>query len=69
MPACRRMHKEPFEKEPLAPGEIKVARLSERSNLTVERVRFWSNEMNEPRFFLALIPKKPRTLRPPRFSS
>jgi enterochelin esterase-like enzyme len=57
MPACRRMHKEPFEKEPLAPGEIKVARLSERSNLTVERVRFWSNEMNEPRFFLALIPK------------
>ena len=57
MPACRRMHKEPFEKEPLAPGEIKVARLSERANLTVERVRFWSNEMNEPRFFLALIPK------------
>ena len=57
MPACRRMHKEPFEKEPLSPGQIQVARLSERTHLTVERVRFWSNEMNEPRFFLALIPK------------
>ena len=50
-------HKEPFEKEPLARGEIKVARLSERGNLFVERVRFWSDEMNEPRFFLALVPK------------
>jgi enterochelin esterase-like enzyme len=57
MPACRRMHKEPFEKAPLFPGQIEVVRLSERANLTVERVRFWSNEMNEPRFFLALIPK------------
>ena len=50
-------HKEPFERVPLAPGEIQVARLSERANLFVERVRFWSNEMNEPRFFLALVPK------------
>jgi enterochelin esterase-like enzyme len=57
MPACRRMHKEPFEKAPLSPGQIEVVRLSERANLAVERVRFWSNEMNEPRFFLALIPK------------
>jgi enterochelin esterase-like enzyme len=55
--ACRRMHKEPFEKEPLAPGQIEVVRLSERANLEVERIRFWSKEMNEPRFFLALVPK------------
>ena len=61
MPACRRMHKEPFEKAPLSPGQIEVVRLSERANLTVERVRFWSNEMNEPRFFLALIPKTTKT--------
>ena len=54
--ACRQ-HKEAFEKAPLSPGQIEVARLSERTNLYVERVRFWSNEMNEPRFFLALIPK------------
>jgi S-formylglutathione hydrolase FrmB len=51
------MHKEPFEKAPLAPGQIERVRLSERANLVVERVRFWSNEMNEPRFFLALVPK------------
>lgn len=61
MPACRRTHKEPFEKAPLSPGQIEVVRLSERANLAVERVRFWSNEMNEPRFFLALIPKTPKT--------
>lgn len=55
--ACRRMHKEPFEKAPLSPGQIEVVRLSKRANLSVERIRFWSNEMNEPRFFLALVPK------------
>ncbi len=56
LPACRQ-HKEAFEKAPLAPGQVEVVRLSERTNLAVERVRFWSNEMNEPRFFLALVPK------------
>ena len=56
LPACRQ-HKEAFEKAPLAPGQIEVVRLSERGNLVVERIRFWSNEMNEPRFFLALVPK------------
>jgi len=57
--SCGRMHKEPFEKAPLARGEIQVVRLGEESHLFVERVRFWSDEMNEPRFFLALIPKAP----------
>lgn len=57
MAACGRMHKQPFEKLPLAPGQIETAKLSERTNLTVERIRFWSTEMNEPRFFLALVPK------------
>ena len=52
-----RQHKEPFEKVPLAPGQIEVAHLSERANLVVERIRFWSHEMNQPRFFLALVPK------------
>jgi enterochelin esterase-like enzyme len=53
--ACQ--HKEAFEKAPLSPGQIEVVRLSERTNLAVERIRFWSSEMNEPRFFLALVPK------------
>jgi enterochelin esterase-like enzyme len=56
LPSCVQ-HKEAFEKAPLARGQIEVVRLSERTNLSVERVRFWSNEMNEPRFFLALVPK------------
>jgi enterochelin esterase-like enzyme len=55
--ACQ--HKEAFEKAPLSPGQIEVVRLSERNNLAVERIRFWSKEMNEPRFFLALVPKTP----------
>jgi enterochelin esterase-like enzyme len=54
---CRRMHKEPFEKAPLAPGQIETVRLSERANLVVERLRFRSAELNEPRFLLALVPK------------
>jgi enterochelin esterase-like enzyme len=53
---CRE-RKEAFEKVPLAPGQIEVAHLSERAHLTVERIRFWSKEMNEPRFFLVLLPK------------
>jgi enterochelin esterase-like enzyme len=61
LPACWQ-HKEAFEKAPLAPGQIEVVRLSERTNLTVERIRFWSKEMNEPRFFLALVPKSPVAL-------
>jgi enterochelin esterase-like enzyme len=56
---CRRLHKEPFEKVPLAPGQIEVARLSGTANLVVERIRFWSAEMNQPRFLLALVPKPP----------
>ncbi|MGO9229819.1 MAG: alpha/beta hydrolase [Bryobacteraceae bacterium] len=49
----------PFEKAPLAHGQLEVAQVSETGRLTVERVRFWSDEMNEPRFFLALVPKPP----------
>ena len=56
---CGRMHKEPFEKAPLARGQVQVVRLGEEQHLYIERVRFWSDEMNEARFFLALIPKAP----------
>jgi len=58
---CRRMHKQPFEKAPLAPGQIEAVRLAERTNLVVERLRFRSAELNEPRFLLALVPKAPAT--------
>jgi enterochelin esterase-like enzyme len=52
----------PFEKAPLARGQVEVARVSETASLTVERIRFWSEELNEPRFFLALVPKAPTRL-------
>jgi enterochelin esterase-like enzyme len=56
---CRATHKEPFEKAPLGRDQIEVVRLSQKANLVIERIRFWSKEMNEPRFFLALVPKRP----------
>jgi enterochelin esterase-like enzyme len=51
-----------FEKAPLARGEVDTTRISEKTNLVVERIRFWSDVMNEPRFFLALVPKTPPQL-------
>jgi enterochelin esterase-like enzyme len=54
--------KYPFEKVPLARGQVETARISETAHLTVERIRFWSEEMDEPRFFLALVPKTPASL-------
>lgn len=54
---CRRMHKQAFEKAPLVRGQVEVVRVSETAGLAVDRIRFWSNEMAEPRFFLALVPK------------
>src|ERR1039457_2143549 len=55
------MHKQPFEKAPLVAGQLETARLAQRSHLVVERLRFWWAQMNEPRFFLALVPKAPAT--------
>jgi len=54
---CRRLHKEAFEKVPLVRGQVEVVRVSETGGLAIDRVRFWSDEMSEPRFFLALVPK------------
>ena len=54
---CRRMHKQAFEKAPLVRGQVEVVRVSETAGLAVDRIRFWSNKMAEPRFFLALVPK------------
>jgi len=51
--------KEPFEKVALAHGQVEVAQISETAQLTIERIRFWSDALNEPRFFLALVPKTP----------
>lgn len=53
----RRFTQEPWELEPLARGEIEVKRLESRADLLLERVRFYSDVMDAPRFFLSLIPK------------
>jgi enterochelin esterase-like enzyme len=55
--SCRRQY--PFEKVPLTPGEVERVKISETAHLNVERIRFWSDEMKEPRFFLTLVPKTP----------
>ncbi len=54
---CGATRKEPWETAPVKPGEIEVTLLPDRNGLRVERIRFFSVEMSEPRFFLALLPK------------
>jgi len=52
------MHKQPFEKAPLVPGQIETARLpSGPKPGGWNGLRFWSAEMNEPRFMLVLVPR------------
>jgi enterochelin esterase-like enzyme len=59
MSGGKRLEMEPFEKLPLAPGQIQVTRVSETSLLVVDRIRFWSERMRQACFFLALVPKPP----------
>lgn len=53
--SCRRQL--PFEKVPLAPGQVEFSSIAETGNLKVERLRFWSDALQEARFFLILVPK------------
>ena len=54
---CERDRKEPWETAPLARGQVEVTTLGAQPNVGIERVRFFSAEMDAPRFFLALIPR------------
>jgi enterochelin esterase-like enzyme len=60
MSSRKRLAKEPFETSPLVQGQIEVTRVSETSLLVVDRIRFWSERMQQPRFLLVLSPKAPR---------
>jgi enterochelin esterase-like enzyme len=51
------MKKEPWETAPLRADQVEVTPIADQSNLSIERVRFFSAEMHEPRFFIALVPK------------
>ena len=59
---CSHLKKEPWETAPLAADQVEVTPLQVEPYLAVERVRFFSAEMKEPRFFIALVP---RTKDPP----
>ena len=54
--------REPWETALLKPDQVEVTPLKQEPELSIERVRFFSAEMKEPRFFIALIP---RTQAPP----
>ena len=60
--SLERFKEEPWEKAPLRKDQIEVTRLGEQGNLTIERVRFFSEEMNGPRFFLALVTRTGKPL-------
>jgi len=59
MSSRKRLRPEAFERVPLASGQIEVTRLSETRLLAVDRIRFWSERMQQPRYFLVLGPKAP----------
>ena len=54
---CRSNKKEPWEEAPLRPDQVEQVTLQEEAALRIDRVRFFYRELNEPRFFLALVPK------------
>lgn len=54
--ACTWPKREPWELAPLPPDGVESTRLVTRPPLRIDRVRFHSAEVGEPRFFLALVP-------------
>jgi len=59
MSGRKRLKAEAFERVPLASGQIEVTRISETRLLVIDRIRFWSERMQRPRYFLVLAPKAP----------
>ena len=59
MSSRHRLKMDAFEKVPLAPRQIDVTHLSETRLLVVDRIRFWSERMKQPRYLLVLAPKAP----------
>jgi enterochelin esterase-like enzyme len=56
------MKKEAWEIAPLGENELQRVRLADGETIIIERVRFFSREMTEPRFFIVLAPKATRPL-------
>ncbi len=54
--ACFSPSREPWELAPLARGQVESTRLATGQVIDIDRVRFYSAELDEPRFFLALVP-------------
>jgi enterochelin esterase-like enzyme len=54
--ACRFHRVAPWERTPLREGQVEKVRLTESADFFVDRVRFFSEELQEPRFFLILTP-------------
>ena len=55
--SCTWPKREPWELTPLPAGGVESTRLGTTPPLYVDRVRFHSVEIGEPRFFLALVPE------------
>jgi hypothetical protein len=53
---CRAAWKAPWERAPLGRGAVEATSLRSGPVFDLERVRFWSRELDEPRFVLVLKP-------------
>ena len=54
--ACARHYVAPWELAPLGPGRVESVRLANGPEFQVDRIRFFSEELGAPRFFLVLTP-------------
>lgn len=54
--ACTSVRREAWETAPLPQDGLEITRLQSGPALNIDRVRFWFAELQEPRFFLALVP-------------
>lgn len=54
--ACRFHRTAPWERLPIPQGEVEKTRIGESHGFLIDRVRFFSEDLQQPRFFLVLTP-------------
>ncbi len=59
---CRSEKKEAWEIAPLGQDQVEQVVLEDQAILRIDRIRFYSREMKDPWFFLALVPKSEKAL-------
>ena len=62
MSGCRTEKQEAWEIAPLGQDQVEQVVLEDQAILRIDRIRFYSREMDGPKFFLALVPKNAKAI-------